>query len=336
VARLETVYETDDFQLTGAAVSQQGRIFVNFPLWSDRYLYGVVEVHEGGSSPFPDERWNAWDRKAHSAPEHFVCVQSVYVDTSDRLWVLDPAAPMLGPVVPGGPKLVEIDLENNEVARVIAFDEQAAPGDSYLNDVRIDLERKTAYITDSGRGGIVVVDLSDGSAHRALDGHPSVLAQQGMKITVNGRELLQYGKPPQFKSDSIALSPDGAYLYYKAIVSDTLYRIETGALRDRSAASHAGSAVEAFAACPPTDGIWMDDRERVYLSSVEHNAVSRMNPDGYLEQLVSDERLQWPDTFAQGPDGAMYITASHINEAPQFNNGKSVRQTPYGLYKLEL
>jgi sugar lactone lactonase YvrE len=216
---------------------------------------------------------------------------------------------------------------------VIAFDDTAAPNDSYLNDVRIDLQRQSAYITDSGRGGIVVVNLRDGSAHRMLDGHPSVLAKQGMRITVNGEQLLQYGKPPQFKSDSIALSPDGAYLYYKAIMSDQLYRIETAVLREGDRVN-AGDRVESFASCPPTDGIWMDARERIYLSDVENNAVARMSPDGAVERIVSDERLQWPDTFAEGPDGTIYITASHINEAPQYHKGKSTRSSPFGLYRF--
>jgi hypothetical protein len=31
-----------------------------------------------------------------------------------------------------------------------------------------------------------------------------------------------------------------------------------------------------------------------------------------------DDRLQWPDTFTEGPDGSLYISASHINESPPF------------------
>ncbi len=44
---------------------------------------------------------------------------------------------------------------------------------------------------------------------------------------------------------------------------------------------------------------------------VTHNAVSVLSSDGKLKQVVSDSRRQWPDTFTQGPDGAMYISASY-------------------------
>src|SRR3954465_13439081 len=41
--------------------------------------------------------------------------------------------------------------------------------------------------------------------------------------------------------------------------------------------------------------------------------------------LVQDARLRWPDTFAQGPDGAIYMTASHIQDSPWFHKKGWVR-----------
>ena len=54
-----------------------------------------------------------------SAGDHFVCVQSVVADANGNLWVVDPAAPATAFIVPGGPKLVRIDLKTNKVAQVI-------------------------------------------------------------------------------------------------------------------------------------------------------------------------------------------------------------------------
>src|SRR5258708_26701799 len=107
-------------------MSKSGRLFVNFPRWSDRYLNAVVEVSSDGSAkPFPDEKWNRWDRKVETAGKQFVCVQSVVMDEAGVLWVLDPAAPLMGPVIPGGPKLVGIDLQNNQGSRIIPFGSDA-------------------------------------------------------------------------------------------------------------------------------------------------------------------------------------------------------------------
>jgi sugar lactone lactonase YvrE len=337
---LLTVFQDDTYQLTGVTVSRTGRIFVNYPRWSDKHLNALVEVLPGGSvKPYPDESWNRWDNKSETAGKHFVCVQSVVVDDTDTLWVVDPAAPMMGPVVRGGPKLVQIDLKTNTVQRVLPFGPEVAPEKSYLNDVRVDTKRKTAYLTDSGMGAIIVVDLASGKAHRALDGHPSVKAEPDVKIEIDGKPVVDdQGKTPMINSDGIALSPDGEYLYYQALTSQSLYRVKTDALRDAANPANAASAVEKVATTFPADGIWMDAEWRLYLSDLKDNAVVRLMPQKNAktkELLVTDPRLQWPDTFSEGPDGMIYITASHINESPRFNKGRSARSSTYGVFKFK-
>jgi hypothetical protein len=102
VARLE-------HQVTGVTVSRDGRIFVNFPRWMEDAPISVAEVtREGHIKPYPDEQWNSWrnaKKNQMSAGDHFVCVQSVVADAHGNLWVVDPAAPATGPVVPADPSL---------------------------------------------------------------------------------------------------------------------------------------------------------------------------------------------------------------------------------------
>ena len=103
-----------------------------------------------------------------SADDHFVCVQSVAAGPDGGPWVLDPAAPGSDEVLPGGPKLVRVDLATDEVTKVIPFGRDVAPQGSYLNDVRFGPDGETAHVTDSGlRGAIIVVDLEAGTAFRA-------------------------------------------------------------------------------------------------------------------------------------------------------------------------
>jgi hypothetical protein len=180
-------------QVTGVAVSKSGRIFVNFPDWSDGHTISVAEIVNGQPQPFPNEEWN----RPGTPKDHFVCVQSVYVDESDSLWILDPAAPRMKEIVKGGPKLVKVDLVKNAVVQTIPFGEGVAPKKSYLNDVRVDIKTQTAFITDSGLGAIVIVDLRTGKARRLLEGDHSTQAEKDFKLQVNGRELLaEDGKPP--------------------------------------------------------------------------------------------------------------------------------------------
>ncbi len=314
-------------------MTKSGRMFVNFPRWSDRYLNAVVEVMKDGSvKPYPDEYWNRWDSKPATAGKQFVCVQSVVADDADSLWVVDPGAPLLGPVVAGAPKVVKIDLRTNQVSRIYSFGSDVAKPTSYLNDIRIDTRRNVAYMTDSGASGIVVLDLNSGRAHRALDGHSSVQVESGVSISVNGKPVQKDGKPPQFASDGIALSPDGQYLYYQALTGATLYRVKTTALRDSP--TSAGSSVEKVAKTFPTDGLWIDSHGTLYLGNLNESAVYRLSGQS-LVKVVQGEKLQWPDTFSQGADGKIFVTSSHINDMPQFNQGKSTRTEPYAVFRID-
>jgi sugar lactone lactonase YvrE len=203
-AELQEVASFPDKQITGVGVStKSGRIFVNFPYWSDDHSISVAEIVNGQPKAFPNDEWN----KPGAAGSHFICVQSVVVDDHDNLWVLDPAAPKMQEIVKGGPKLVKIDLATNQVVQTIPFGEDVALKKSYLNDVRIDTRTNTAFITESGNGAIIVVDLKSGKARRLLDGHPSTQPEKDVNLVVDGKALIDQQKktPPQIASDGIAL-----------------------------------------------------------------------------------------------------------------------------------
>ena len=321
--RLQKV-ATFEHQVTGVTVSEDGRIFVNFPRWSEDVPVSVAEVMEDGSiKPYPNDEWNAW-RNAKmsemSPKDHFVTVQSVVADGRGSLWVVDPAAPNSEKTVKDGPKLVQIDLKTNAVKRVYPFGPDVAGPASYLNDVRIAPDGAFAYFTDSGMpGGLVVLDLNSGKAWRVLSDEPSTQFEKDVVILVDGKPLRRPdGRQPLFNADSIALSKDGKVLYWKALTGKTMYRILTEALQKASQDPSLAKA-EKFADTEPTDGLWIDDGNRIYLSTIQDDGIKILEPDGKVTPLLQDSRLRWPDTFSQGPDGTMYITASHIQDSPWFH-----------------
>jgi len=327
---------TFDHQVTGVSVARDGRIFVNFPRWSEDAPVSVAEVMKDGSiRPYPNAEWNAWRnvRKNEVSPgDHWVCVQSVVADGRGNLWVIDPAAPATAAIVPGGPKLVRIALASNAVAQVVRFDTTVAPNGSYLNDVRVSPDGRHAYLTDSGgQGALVVVDLQSGAARRLLAAHPSVQPEKDVVVTVDGKAVRRPdGRGVEFASDGIALSPDGQYLYWKAVTGRTLYRIATSALTNPAlSASDLAGRVERVGQTVPSDGLWMDGRGRLYFTAVEDNAVKVREPNGgdRLTTVVQDARLRWPDTFSEGPDGTLYVTASHIPDMAWYKpqNGPRLR-----------
>jgi sugar lactone lactonase YvrE len=311
-------------QVTGVTVSKDGRIFVNFPRWTEDSPISVAEVQQDGSlKPYPDEEWNSWrnaKKNQMSAQDHFICVQSVVADGQGNLWVIDPAAPAMDKVVPGGPKLVKIDLSSNKVAQTIRFDDKVAPQGSYLNDVRISPDGRHAYITDSGaKGAIVVVDLRSGQARRTLDGHPSTQVEKDVVVKTDGRELRRPdGRAPEFSSDGIAMSPDGSMIYWQALTGKTLYGVPTAALENsRMASRELESRVKKVGENGVADGLLMSRQGRLYVTALEENAVKVRNGD-QLAIVVQDDRLRWPDTLSEGPDGAIYVTSSRIQDSAIF------------------
>jgi len=347
VGRIEVVATFDGPMPTGVTVSHKGRIFVNFPRWGDKVDFTVAELEDGKPVAFPNAAFNRLDKDRPA--DCLVSVQSVVVGPDDRLWLLDTGSIEFGPTLPGGPKLVGVDLRTNKVCKTIPFPEDVARKTTYLNDVRFDLRRGkagVAYITDSslqGPNGLIVVDLATGKSWRRLENHPSTRADKNFLPIVEGRPLMNRpkgGKPTHMTvgSDGIAISHDGKYLYYCPLSSRRLYRVRTEALLDEKASdADVAKTVEnlgdrGFA----SDGLESDNKGRLYLTDYEHNAILRRDAEGNYEALVHDPRVLWPDTLALAADGYLYFTANQLHRQAQFHGGKDRRKKPYSLFRVKL
>jgi sugar lactone lactonase YvrE len=322
-------------QVTGVAVSKTGRLFVNFPRWVDEPTPSVAEVAANGSlTPYPDAAWNGWQKDKGDVKKQFVCVQSVFVDDTDTLWILDPAAPAFQGPVRGGPKLLRVNLATNKVERVYAFDDKAAPQGSYLNDVRI--ANGHALMTDSGLGAIVALNLGTGKARRLLDKAPSTRAEAGLDVTIGGKPWRGAdGKTPSINSDGIAIDPKREHLYYQALTGKTLYRVPIAALLDEKLAPDAlGAKVERVTATQPTDGIEFDAAGNLYMTALQESAIKVLRPDGKLEVFAQAPDYEWPDSIAIAPSGELYFTTSQIHHMPGFNGGKDMRKPPYRVFRI--
>ena len=70
-----------DHQVTGVAATADGRIFVNFPRWTDDAPISVAEVLPGGElRPYPDEKWNSW-RNARANASASVAFDTTFSST---------------------------------------------------------------------------------------------------------------------------------------------------------------------------------------------------------------------------------------------------------------
>jgi sugar lactone lactonase YvrE len=145
-------------------------------------------------------------------------------------------------------------------------------------------------------------------------------------------------KPVSMGSDGIAISSDGARIWYCPLMSRTWYSVDAAALRDRSIDDEgvAATVVDEGNKGGGSDGLETDDAGRIYLTDYEHNAILRRRPDGEFETVAHDPRLIWPDTMSVASDGYLYVTANQLNRQAQYNLGKDLREYPYSLFRVAI
>jgi sugar lactone lactonase YvrE len=348
---LEPVAYFNGAMPTGVTVSHKGRIFVNFPKWGDDVQFTVAEIKNGQAIAYPNDAINRTDPNDHA--KALVSVQSVVIDPADRLWILDTGSPLFKPTKYGGPKMVCVDLNNDQIIKQILFPQDVALSSTYLNDVRFDLRRGKegmAFITDSaqkGPNGIIVVDLASGDSWRRLHDHSSTKAEdlQTFLPIVEGRPFLESQPDGSVKqgagmgSDGIAISADGKRLYYCPLGSRKLYSVDTDSLADRSIDDQkvSSTVIDEGDRGGASDGLESDSAGHIYSTNYEHNAILRRRDHGDVwETVVHDPRLLWPDTLSLALDGYLYVTANQLHRQARYQKGKDLRRKPYTLFRIKI
>lgn len=282
-------------QWTGIGISSDDRIFVNFPTWSDDVPIKVGEINNGTTLPYPDADQSG-----------FVAVQSVVVDALDRLWILDTNNPQFSGVLEEGPMLHAFDLKADTLLRTFHFPKGIYHPNSYFNDVRVDTDKEIAYMTDSGRGGLIVLDLSNGHSARVLDDQHSTQAEVDHLIC-DGHKWTN-----TVHSDGIALSPDKDWLYFIALSGHSLYRVATNELQE-ALSNNISPTPELVREIPATDGMLFDRQGGLWLGGLENNAINYLQKNGELCEAARGATIRWADSFARDASGNIYFTTSQIH-----------------------
>lgn len=340
--RLEVVASFGKSQPIGVSVSSDNRVFVSFPR-REPYTMGLAEIINGERKPYPDSNWNA---KEGALDAHFINVQDIYVDTDDQLWVLDSKPSSTGSVfgkdgsgetAQGQFKLVQIDLSSNKVVHQFTF-EDLDKTKSGLNDVRVDTDKKLAYLSDPGQAGIVVLDLNTGTTRLVLAESAFTTADPDVVLRYEGQDMRdKEGNPFRSNVNGIALTKDNKYFYFKPINTTNLYRIETVYLADASLTEEELKAkLEELGKTTITHGLVADVRGNIYLTSSLDYSIKRYTPEGKIETIVQDSRLIWPDSLGVGSDGYLYFSCAQMNRLPQWNDGEDKVSYPYEIYRVKV
>ena len=166
-------------------MSREGRLFSNYPAGLDPNntntpstpnKYQVAELLPNGTEvPYPSIEYNTPPGGALNSSTNpptsasyensLVGVQSVVVDSNNTLWILDtgraidPTSQMLLSSVPGGPKVIAVDLATDTVTRTYTFPLTVVYQDSYLNDIRIDRTQGLTGLDSNGEFNFLFVVL---------------------------------------------------------------------------------------------------------------------------------------------------------------------------------
>ncbi|MCJ1431772.1 hypothetical protein MMC27_001127 [Xylographa pallens] len=366
---LEVAHIYNDQFPSGITVSATGRMFSNYPpaLDANNTRYNVAELTSGNTeTPYPNldinsppggfVNYTTSPPTGANFPNYLISVSSVVIDAKDRLWILDTgrALPTNGSLVLatfGGPKLICVDLSTNAVIQTIIFPTTVAYPDSYLNDVRFDLRSTitasglgVAYITDSsseGRNGLVTVDLGTSTSWRHLDSHPSVRGQPQFAPSIWGEfsyaisgGSLSYGSTAS-GADGIALSADGATLFWTAVGSAYLHSIPTSLLRAHEspfAELLAQAGVVSNGQKGTSDGLETDSNGLIYAGNFGQNAIDVFNPaNGTATVFVRDPRIGWTDSFCVAADGGLYFMENQLWRTKGHWPGTERRVRPYAV-----
>ena len=316
----------------GFTASADGRFFSPFRPQTPGRGFQLGEWIDGVPQAYPTIAINRW-RRGLNPKDHFVGVNAVRVGPEGDLWVVDTGAEGIGqtPKI-GGPKLVQIDLETDRVVRRYPLGSVTWPV-SYVDDVRF--RGRTAYLTDAGAPGLIVLDLASGDARRVLEGHPS--AAQRRTLTAENKPVQNADNLPVIlHADQLELSPGGRWLYFQS-VTGPLYRVETRWLDDPNVSdAERARHVERFADTGNTGGTAIDADGNIYASDLDTFSIVRITPGGEVSTLIQDPRLVWVDAMWVGDDGALWLPASQLNRTPALNRERSDLELPTVIYRLEL
>jgi len=310
----------------GIRVSHSKQTFVSFPRWNPYIpatMTRLVEDKDGNAlfEPYP-----SWEMNKEGDINALQSVLGFEIDGQDRLWILDQGRVEGQAALPGSIKLVVWDIPSNRLVFSYSFPEYVAPlNTSFMNDLVLDFQRHRVYMTDSGLpldaisdektyGGLVVFDIDNKKSWRVLHMAKTTVADPTLWININDH-MVNPNIPMRTGADGIALTADLKTLYFLPLTSHALYSISTDLLADPSTPDNV--LRNAVVTVTPdrgsaSDGLSCDNKNNLYLTSLEGNGVLRMTPDGVFEQLTQNPaNMRWPDTVGYDHSGnIVYLTNS--------------------------
>ncbi|MEM0913548.1 MAG: L-dopachrome tautomerase-related protein [Planctomycetota bacterium] len=275
---------------TAVAISGRGRTFVGFAGGGERGVKLVELTAHDGAAPYPSASWNDWKGKAGAnALRSLIDVRGVWIDTSETLWVLDSGSSE-GRVVPGGPKLMRVDLAGDEVTEVfyLPTGDEIGPW-SEMSDVRVDGKRRVAYFLDAQRGRVVVYELDARQAWSVPMTQPQRLAGSGGALEIAGMGDWLYVSDPVGGALRVAPTSVLRASQQKDVLEDGVTQ----------RLAETGGAVE---------GLWLDGDGRLFMLRPSDGTLLVRGTDRKVRAAIRDGVLKRGRRVAADHRGRLFVT----------------------------
>ena len=308
------------------AISDGGRIF--FTVHPEARPQGnkLLEWLDGAAVPYPS---------GSVQPHLFDSVLGLTIDDQQRLWTLDHGGQGFGK-----PRLLAFDLKSGELAHDHAFADDIAPAGSFLHDLRLTPDGRFVVIADGSvlrkKPALIVYDTERRAARRILQDHESVAAGKYVLRHSSG-DLSFLGGLFTIKSGVASIAIDGAgnWLYYGSLNQGQLYRLPLASVIDPLLpATQLQQQIEFYSSKPLSDGIAAGPNGNIYISDVEHNAISVIGEDRQPRTLIRAPRLRWPASLSLGPGGQLFVADSAFPELLLHTREHIHAQGPFSIYRV--
>lgn len=317
------------------AVALDKRVFVTMHPF-DKQRCKLMEVKPDGKLvPFPNEKISCEEPGADGMGLY----RPLGIRASLRyaLMILD----MGTDKVP--PRIMVIGLGDNKVMEIYPIPQELLTPQSFLQDFAIDWTDNTIFIADMGQADLtkpaepailVIYHNPLQSPRRVLAGHDSVMPPtepmqaEGKPVTLKNKDGAE--TPLRLGLNPVTIDPQNDWLYYGPMGAGKIYRVSLTKIKNiRLKPAELAASVEVVGDKPPSDGMTVDAEGNIYLTGVNANEIGILRPGKPYETYLKDERLIWPDGFAFGPEGMLYVTVNQLNRAAALNGGTDHGVPPY-------
>ena len=287
-----------------------------------RPVHRVVKIPEGTAEavPFPNDPIS---RGAQDAEVRLDSVQGIQCDRKGVVWMLDN-----GRRGESNARIVAWNDKRNELHKLIQLPPECVRVDSFVNDlVFVPDDPSTIFISDPAGGNdaaLIVLDVETGMGRRVLEGDISVRPMSS-ELIIDGNVVAAEGLDgvrtrPQFGVNSLTIDRKGKWLYFAALNSDILYRVDTKLLKDKSLKpAELAARVERYARKPHCDGISIDRDDNIYVTDLRAKAIGVIDSaKRRYRLLVADADFEWPDGLCYA-DNRFYFYTNQLHRSAFFS-----------------